>query len=65
MNNFLSNRTWVMGYTLLTIFIDEIDSIAPNREKAHGKVERKIVSQIELLNISRINISNISMLPLE
>ncbi|KAM1078178.1 hypothetical protein ACFX19_025879 [Malus domestica] len=28
------------------IFIDEIDSIAPNREKTHGEVERKIVSQL-------------------
>ncbi|KAB2611588.1 cell division control protein 48-like protein D [Pyrus ussuriensis x Pyrus communis] len=28
------------------IFIDEIDSIAPNREKAHGEVERRIVSQL-------------------
>ncbi|KAF6995742.1 hypothetical protein CFC21_012193 [Triticum aestivum] len=28
------------------IFIDEIDSIAPNREKTHGEVERCIVSQL-------------------
>ncbi|GLU17758.1 hypothetical protein SLE2022_341140 [Rubroshorea leprosula] len=28
------------------IFIDEIDSIAPKREKAHGEVERRIVSQL-------------------
>jgi len=28
------------------IFIDEIDSIAPKREKAHGEVERRIVSQM-------------------
>ncbi|XP_059286815.1 cell division cycle protein 48 homolog [Lycium ferocissimum] len=28
------------------IFIDEIDSIAPNREKTHGEVERRIVSQL-------------------
>ncbi|OMO75783.1 hypothetical protein COLO4_25876 [Corchorus olitorius] len=28
------------------IFMDEIDSIAPNREKTHGEVERRIVSQL-------------------
>ncbi|CAA0832595.1 Cell division control protein 48 homolog E [Striga hermonthica] len=28
------------------IFIDEIDSIAPNREKTQGEVERRIVSQL-------------------
>ena len=28
------------------IFIDEIDSIAPNREKTHGEVERRVVSQL-------------------
>jgi len=28
------------------IFIDEIDSIAPKREKANGEVERRIVSQM-------------------
>jgi transitional endoplasmic reticulum ATPase len=28
------------------VFIDEIDSIAPNREKTHGEVERQIVSQL-------------------
>lgn len=28
------------------IFIDEIDSIAPKREKSHGEVERRIVSQL-------------------
>nr|XP_025677762.1 spermatogenesis-associated protein 5-like protein 1 [Arachis hypogaea] len=27
-------------------FIDEIDSIAPKREKTHGEVERRIVSQL-------------------
>uniref|UniRef100_M8CP09 Cell division control 48-D-like protein n=1 Tax=Aegilops tauschii TaxID=37682 RepID=M8CP09_AEGTA len=31
------------------IFIDEIDSIAPNREKTHGEVERRIVSQLLML----------------
>lgn len=28
------------------IFIDEIDSIAPNREKTQGEVERRVVSQL-------------------
>lgn len=28
------------------IFIDEIDSIAPKREKTHGEVERRIVYQL-------------------
>jgi transitional endoplasmic reticulum ATPase len=28
------------------IFIDEIDSIAPNREKTNGEVERRVVSQL-------------------
>eukprot|EP01006_Ploeotia_vitrea_P045517 TRINITY_DN66947_c7_g9_i1.p1 TRINITY_DN66947_c7_g9~~TRINITY_DN66947_c7_g9_i1.p1 ORF type:complete len:803 (-),score=157.74 TRINITY_DN66947_c7_g9_i1:197-2554(-) len=28
------------------IFIDEIDSIAPKREKSHGEVEKRIVSQL-------------------
>ena len=28
------------------IFIDEIDSIAPKRDKAGGEVERRIVSQL-------------------
>ena len=28
------------------IFIDEIDCIAPKREKTHGEVERRIVSQL-------------------
>ena len=28
------------------IFIDAIDSIAPKREKTHGEVERRIVSQL-------------------
>ncbi|CAN1137300.1 Cell division cycle protein 48 homolog [Linum perenne] len=28
------------------IFMDEIDSIAPNREKTNGEVERRIVSQL-------------------
>lgn len=28
------------------IFIDEIDSIAPKRDKVHGEVERRVVSQL-------------------
>ncbi|XP_065906059.1 transitional endoplasmic reticulum ATPase-like isoform X2 [Dysidea avara] len=28
------------------IFIDEIDAIAPKRDKTHGEVERRIVSQL-------------------
>ncbi|KAK4336997.1 hypothetical protein RND71_044095 [Anisodus tanguticus] len=28
------------------IFIDEVDAIAPKREKTHGEVERRIVSQL-------------------
>jgi transitional endoplasmic reticulum ATPase len=28
------------------LFIDEIDAIAPKREKTHGEVERRIVSQL-------------------
>lgn len=28
------------------IFIDEIDAIAPKREKAQGEVERRVVSQM-------------------
>ena len=28
------------------IFIDEIDSIAPKREKTNGEVEKRIVSQV-------------------
>ena len=28
------------------IFIDEIDSIAPNRDKTGGEVERRVVSQL-------------------
>merc|ERR1712212_617328 len=28
------------------VFIDELDSIAPKREKTHGEVERRIVSQL-------------------
>ena len=29
------------------IFIDEIDSIAPKRDKTNGEVERRIVSQVK------------------
>lgn len=28
------------------IFIDEIDSIAPKRDKTNGEVERRVVSQL-------------------
>lgn len=28
------------------LFIDELDSIAPNRDKTHGEVERRVVSQL-------------------
>lgn len=28
------------------IFIDELDAIAPKRDKTHGEVERRIVSQL-------------------
>jgi transitional endoplasmic reticulum ATPase len=28
------------------VFIDEIDAIAPNRDKTHGEVERRVVSQL-------------------
>ncbi|KAF1743993.1 hypothetical protein MXB_2354 [Myxobolus squamalis] len=28
------------------IFIDELDSVAPKRDKAHGEVERRVVSQL-------------------
>ena len=28
------------------LFIDEIDSIAPNREKVHGEAEKRVVAQL-------------------
>ena len=31
------------------IFIDEIDSIAPKREKTNGEVEKRIVSQVSII----------------
>ncbi|XP_044428234.1 cell division cycle protein 48 homolog [Triticum aestivum] len=31
------------------IFMDEIDAITPNREKTHGEVERRVVSQLFML----------------
>ena len=31
------------------IFIDEIDSIAPKREKTNGEVEKRIVSQVGMI----------------
>ena len=37
------------------IFIDEIDSIAPKREKTNGEVEKRIVSQVK--NNSRVPLS--------
>ena len=30
-------------------FIDELDTIAPKRDKTHGEVERRIVSQLLVL----------------
>ncbi|KAL1121965.1 hypothetical protein AAG570_003373 [Ranatra chinensis] len=33
-------------YAPAIIFIDELDAIAPKREKTHGEVERRIVSQL-------------------
>ena len=33
------------------IFIDEIDSIAPKREKTNGEVEKRIVSQVSYSDI--------------
>ena len=40
------------------IFIDEIDSIAPKREKTNGEVERRIVSQVK--KIEKLERSQIS-----
>ncbi|CAF4167154.1 unnamed protein product, partial [Rotaria magnacalcarata] len=31
------------------VFIDELDAIAPKREKTHGEIERRIVSQLSTL----------------
>lgn len=28
------------------IFIDELDAIAPKRDKTHGEVEKRVVSQL-------------------
>jgi len=39
------------------IFIDEIDSIAPKREKTNGEVERRIVSQVKFEKLERSQIS--------
>jgi transitional endoplasmic reticulum ATPase len=41
------------------IFIDEIDSIAPARDKAGGEVERRIVSQLLTLMDSLKATSNV------
>lgn len=37
------------------IFIDELDAIAPKREKTHGEVERRIVSQLLTLMDGKFN----------
>lgn len=37
------------------IFIDELDAIAPKREKTHGEVERRIVSQLLTLMDGQLN----------
>ena len=41
------------------IFIDELDAIAPKREKTHGEVERRIVSQLLTLmdGLKQVNLS--------
>lgn len=44
------------------IFMDEIDSIAPNREKTQGEVERRIVSQLLTLMDGMKEMSNIIVL---
>lgn len=44
------------------IFMDEIDSIAPNREKTQGEVERRIVSQLLTLMDGMKETSNIIVL---
>ena len=43
------------------IFIDEIDSIAPKRDKTNGEVERRIVSQV----LFRVNFRIIRQITLE
>lgn len=42
------------------IFIDEIDSIAPKREKTNGEVERRIVSQVSELYMLLSSLSRTS-----
>ncbi|KAM0679970.1 AAA ATPase cdc48 [Glugoides intestinalis] len=44
------------------IFMDEIDSIAPNREKTQGEVEKRIVSQLLTLMDGMKSSSNIIVL---
>ncbi|KAI4293149.1 transitional endoplasmic reticulum ATPase, partial [Pancytospora philotis] len=44
------------------IFMDEIDSIAPNREKSQGEVERRIVSQLLTLMDGMKSNSNVIVL---
>ncbi|KAK2743971.1 AAA ATPase cdc48 [Onygenales sp. PD_40] len=41
------------------IFIDEIDSIAPNRDKTNGEVERRVVSQLLTLMDGMKTLSNV------
>lgn len=41
------------------IFIDEIDSIAPKRDKSHGEVEKRVVSQLLTL-MDGLKVSNIA-----
>ena len=41
------------------IFIDEIDSIAPKREKTNGEVEKRIVSQVGLHYIKKFAYCNV------
>ncbi|KAJ8978591.1 hypothetical protein NQ317_006879 [Molorchus minor] len=43
---FLINGPEIMSKLAAIIFIDELDAIAPKREKTHGEVERRIVSQL-------------------
>ena len=44
------------------IFMDEIDSVAPNREKTQGEVEKRIVSQLLTLMDGMKSTSNIIVL---
>lgn len=44
------------------IFMDEIDSVAPNRENTHGEVEKRIVSQLLTLMDGIKSLSNVLVL---